>query len=393
MRSSPVILCVAILVLVLGIPGLFGGAGEGGVNGEQVPETRGAGRNGDGEEEGSIELVTELSPDNLTLDRLMFVNVTLDTGGTFDNASGNATILVRDPHNATVLMETRELAGGRARFMFGLMASDPNGTYTVFATARTSDASYLAPNTTFTYTNWTAPDPPPPPPPPPDEGGFLIPFIVAVGILTSVSLLGYSTERGRWGVWFLLVPLYSRMQKRDEALDNFNRGRIHRTIEENPGIRYNEIKTEIGIGNGTLTHHLRILQKERFVKGVGDRTLKRFYLWGYDTSPMPGVDRPLTKIQRSIVDLLQSAEWMTQRDITHGLQGKQQTVSRNLKALMNLRVVTRRQGSSAFEYALSPHCRDVLSKKMRPVCPNPRCRNQCPPGAHFCEICGTKLGG
>ncbi|MBU4445510.1 winged helix-turn-helix transcriptional regulator, partial [bacterium] len=85
------------------------------------------------------------------------------------------------------------------------------------------------------------------------------PLVVVGGLTSAAVLLGYSTDKGRYGLWMFFIPLYSRIRK-EKTLDDFNRGQIYRTITEHPGIRYSEIGAKVGIGNGVLTHHLKVLQ-------------------------------------------------------------------------------------------------------------------------------------
>ena len=135
-----------------------------------------------------------------------------------------------------------------------------------------------------------------------------------------------------------------------KALDDFNRGQIYRTITEHPGIRYSEIGAKVGIGNGVLTYHLNVLQSMRYVKAVGDNTMKRFYLWGAVESLPPDLNKPFTPIQRSIVDFLSSNNWVTQKDMELALQMKQQTLSKNLKKLEQGNVVKRVKEGKVFRY-------------------------------------------
>ena len=59
--------------------------------------------------------------------------------------------------------------------------------------------------------------------------------------------------------------MYTRIQKDDE-LDKFVRGQIYGYIKTNPGVHYNKIRREIDIKNGTLSYHLRVLEKTELIK-------------------------------------------------------------------------------------------------------------------------------
>jgi len=332
------------------------------------------------------ELVIDLSTTNITFDKSIYVNLTL----TVENNTGDVTVLVKDPNNSTILMETSELIDGNASIEFSLFKWYPNGSYSVFATARTPDnQTYHAISRSFEFVNWTSP-----PPIRLDEDDDTLfplppaPLIFVTGMATVAVLLGYSTDKGKYGLWMLIIPLYSRLKK-SEALEDFNRGQIYRTISEHPGIRYSEIRKKVGIGNGVLTYHLKVLQSMRYVKAVGDKTLKRFYLWGTAETLPPDLDKPFTPIQRSLVDYLSSNNWSTQKNMATALRIKQQTLSKNLKKLEQADIVKRVKEVNVYRYNLTDGYVNWLNRQISPKCPT--CLNVCRIGARFCENCGTKL--
>jgi DNA-binding MarR family transcriptional regulator/PKD repeat protein len=108
---------------------------------------------------------------------------------------------------------------------------------------------------------------------------------VAITTATGIILIGagsgvlLSTDIGRWKFFLLLVPLYSRL-KRDEVLDNFERGRIYQYIMMNPGDYYSNIKKMLDMNNGTLTYHLKVLEQKEFIRSRTEGKLKRFYPYG-----------------------------------------------------------------------------------------------------------------
>jgi predicted transcriptional regulator/uncharacterized membrane protein len=74
----------------------------------------------------------------------------------------------------------------------------------------------------------------------------------------------------------LLLPLYVKL-RRDEVLDHYTRGKIHGYIIANPGEHYNSLKAQLRLKNGTLAYHLRVLEREGYVKTTRDGMFKRFY--------------------------------------------------------------------------------------------------------------------
>ena len=121
-----------------------------------------------------------------------------------------------------------------------------------------------------------------------------------------------STEVGKFAFLSLLVPLYTKLRKRN-VLDNYERGRIYQYIEMNPGEHYSQIKRDLSLPNGSLVYHLRVLEKASKIKSRPDGRFKRFYT--LDTRiPVPngGV---LSEVQKRIVDAVKDVPGVTQKEI------------------------------------------------------------------------------
>lgn len=71
------------------------------------------------------------------------------------------------------------------------------------------------------------------------------------------------------------VALFSRLA-RPRLLDQPTRSRMVDLVEAQPGIRFHEIATTLGLGQGVALHHLRVLLREKLVCRVG----KSFFLVG-----------------------------------------------------------------------------------------------------------------
>ncbi len=115
----------------------------------------------------------------------------------------------------------------------------------------------------------------------------------------------------------MLFPLLGRI-KREKVLDNFIRGQIYGYIKANPGDHYNSIKEKLELKNGTFAYHLRILEKEKFIKSRNDGLFRRFY--PYDMN-IPKLKQPeyveiqLSHFQDSLVDLIRAKPGITQKEL------------------------------------------------------------------------------
>jgi hypothetical protein len=74
----------------------------------------------------------------------------------------------------------------------------------------------------------------------------------------------------------LLAPLFASVRRKRKD-DNVLRNKIYATIVSKPGIHYNGIKYWLELSNGTLAHHLVILEREGMIKAKRDGLFKRYF--------------------------------------------------------------------------------------------------------------------
>ena len=154
----------------------------------------------------------------------------------------------------------------------------------------------------------------------------------SAGVL-ALGLLAF-TETGKYkllALLALLIPMYTRIQKED-VLDQFVRGQIYGYIKTNPGVHYNQIRRGIDVKNGTLSYHLRVLEKTELIKSRREGVRYRaFYPTGMK---FPEVERfRLTELQISILDVINENSGIDQKEIAIKLGKKPQTINYNIKVL------------------------------------------------------------
>ena len=161
---------------------------------------------------------------------------------------------------------------------------------------------------------------------------------VAVTTTTSLGTLALVfialTETGKYkflALLPLLFPMYTRISKED-VLDQFVRGQIFGYIKTNPGVHYNQIRRDIDVKNGTLSYHLRVLEKTELVKSRREGIRYRaFYPTGMK---FPHNERfRLTELQITILDHIKQHPGINQREIARKLRKKPQTINYNIKVL------------------------------------------------------------
>lgn len=144
------------------------------------------------------------------------------------------------------------------------------------------------------------------------------------------------TELGKYKIFAVAFPLYCKIRKK-KVLDNFLRGRIYEHICSNPGASYNRIMHQLGVRNGTLAHHLRMLEHHEMVYGQRDGIHKRFF-----PSRMKTPKRPyLTELQELILDTVKENPGATQVDIARKLDRPKQVVHYHMRHLSKAGMIRR----------------------------------------------------
>jgi DNA-binding MarR family transcriptional regulator len=109
----------------------------------------------------------------------------------------------------------------------------------------------------------------------------------------------------------VLVVLFTRL-RRNSLLDQAMRARIYSTIQTSQGIHFNELMRQLEVKPGVLSHHINILEREKFIKSLQDGTYRRFFL--YDTNAELRVS--FNKIQEKILALINRKPGIMQKEIS-----------------------------------------------------------------------------
>ena len=166
------------------------------------------------------------------------------------------------------------------------------------------------------------------------------------------------TEVGRYKFFLLLLPLYTRLKKKD-VLDDFNRGRIMGYIETNPGVHFTDIMQTLDIGSGNLAYHLDVLEKTRLVVSRREGVYKIFYprMWNSKKAPTPQhffstgfskKDFKPSALQQKIIDMIEGYQGITQVEIAENLGISKQSLGYHIKKLRRADIITvkREKGST-----------------------------------------------
>jgi DNA-binding MarR family transcriptional regulator len=157
-------------------------------------------------------------------------------------------------------------------------------------------------------------------------------LIFVVGFVgTGIGLAAFlgATEIGYLALLSIFLPLYVRLKKKD-VLSHFTRGQIFGYIQANPGAHYNAIIQYLGLHNGVGAYHLKVLEREGYIKSLRDGIYKRFYP---KNMRIPEKRLHLSRIQRDILSEIQKHPGITQKEISKLLDESKQVVNYNVKVL------------------------------------------------------------
>lgn len=180
----------------------------------------------------------------------------------------------------------------------------------------------------------------------PEDDPIILPTVVTVVTVCTITAVIFSIfEWAKYLLLSLFVPLYTKL-KRENVLDHETRGMIRGYVIANPGDHFNAIKKALGLKNGTLAHHLSILERESFVRSVRDGKYRRFFPVGARVSEgaFP------TKIEKLILEILEETPGRTQKEIARRLGVSQPAVSYHVRKLEKLDMIIAKKHRIALRY-------------------------------------------
>jgi predicted transcriptional regulator len=157
-----------------------------------------------------------------------------------------------------------------------------------------------------------------------------------------IGFFGFTEVGLLFIMWGLLMPLFTRLKKK-EVLNQFTRGQIYGFIKANPGVHLTSIKENLGLANGVLAYHLKVLIREEFLIARREGGYKRFYP---RDMRVPRKRVHFTRLQLDIVEKLSMHPGTTQVSLARMLGESKQVINYNVGVLVAAGVIrVEREGS------------------------------------------------
>jgi predicted transcriptional regulator len=126
-----------------------------------------------------------------------------------------------------------------------------------------------------------------------------------------------------------------------------NRGKILKIINSFPGIRYRDILRLTNLNNGTLSHHLSILEKRSIIK-IGkteNSNITRYFPASTPSDETLILSYLKIKTTKGIIlKLLNTQDGASFNEIVNHIKKAPSTTSWNLKRLVDSKIVVRKRG-------------------------------------------------
>ena len=117
---------------------------------------------------------------------------------------------------------------------------------------------------------------------------------------------------------------YRRINSIEDLLENRNRSRIYRAVLEYPGASFTELRSVLNIKNGTLSHHLIKLEKERLIASKKLGIFRRYY---------PSNGEVPKDLEEKITDVVQDHPGISQSSIARRLDITRQVANYHITSL------------------------------------------------------------
>jgi len=134
------------------------------------------------------------------------------------------------------------------------------------------------------------------------------------------------------GTFWFLIPFYSKLSP-DRVLANQSRAQLYNMVNSQPGVTFGTLARALNIAPGTAEYHLRILEREGYIRSRKCGKFIRYYPYEMKTSPY-------TPVQQKILNSLAIEPDQSQTDLAEQVGVSKQVVNYNIKQLRDYGVVS-----------------------------------------------------
>ena len=156
-------------------------------------------------------------------------------------------------------------------------------------------------------------------------------------VLLTIAGILYQIKRSEnlkyLGLKFFFVPMYSRLQK-DTLTDEPTRQKLLKYIYSEPGANFKQLKDKFSLHNGTLAHHINILENHDIITSHRSGRQRLFFPMGINQE-ISRVSLVTNETQRNIMDIVKNTPGITQAMISKQLDMSRQKVNYHVNSLVD----------------------------------------------------------
>ena len=167
---------------------------------------------------------------------------------------------------------------------------------------------------------------------------FSIPNLDLTGGLFALSFLGMGyqfrrSENFKYFTFKFFIPLYSRLQK-DTLADEPTRQNLLKHIYSKPGANFTELKERFGLHNGTLSHHINILENHGIITSHRSGRQRLFFPFGSTNKTKIRTSLITNETQKKIIEIVKDNPGITQSMISQRLNVSRQKINYHVNSLV-----------------------------------------------------------
>ena len=156
-------------------------------------------------------------------------------------------------------------------------------------------------------------------------------------ILLAVAGILYQIKRSEnlkyLGLKFFFIPLYSRLQK-DTLADEPTRQKLLKHIYAEPGSNFKQLKDKFSLHNGTLAHHINILENHDIITSHRSGRQRLFFPIGANQE-ISRISLVTNETQRNIMVIVKGTPGITQSMISKQLSMSRQKINYHVNTLVD----------------------------------------------------------
>ncbi|MGA1820508.1 MAG: CARDB domain-containing protein [Thermoplasmatota archaeon] len=188
---------------------------------------------------------------------------------------------------------------------------------------------------------------------------FILPtasFIIGTGLF-GLAVFGLRSEVLRFKMLGLLIPLYSKLKK--SKIEKGVRHEILGYLKAKPGANYSELKRNLDLNDGSLVHHLRVLEREDKVYSKKMGKYKLFYVSSYRRQA--SIKDYISPFQLRIMEIILQNPGIVPKKLSRILDRSQTDMSYHLGELSRNGLLEKKKKGRNIHYYISEDFADVFT--------------------------------